>query len=67
MTDPLATPREVAQLLACGVSTVYRLCAAGVLPVVKIPGTALVRFRRDRLEGLLKTWEEQGGRRRGRR
>lgn len=60
MPDPLLRPRQVAQLLAVGLSTVYRLAEAEILPSVKIPGTNLVRFRRERVEELLRRWERNG-------
>jgi len=37
-----------------------------VVPAIKVPGTAIVRLRREVLDGLLRQWE-QSGRRRGRR
>ena len=39
----LGTPREVAELLQCGLSTAYRLIARGVIPSITIPTTGLVR------------------------
>jgi len=68
MSERLEKPKEIAALLNCGVSTVYRLAAAGVLPAVKVPGTNLVRFRREVIERLVRQWELNGnGRVRGRR
>ncbi len=64
MGDPLLTPKDVKALLSVGLRTVYSLAERGTLPTVKIPGTALVRFRRERVEELLKRWERNG---RGRR
>lgn len=65
MAEPLLTPKEVRCLLNVGLSTVYRLAGAGILPIVKIPGTGLVRFRRERVEELVRQWERNGrGRRR---
>ena len=64
MADGLLTPEEAADLLKCGLSTVYRLAGAGTLPAVKIPGLSLVRFRRERIQALLVEWE--GGARRKR-
>lgn len=68
MSERLERPKEIAVLLNCGVSTVYRLAATGVLPAVKVPGTNLVRFRREVIEQLVRQWELNGnGRVRGRR
>lgn len=66
MPDALLTPEELRQRLNCGLSTVYRLTAKGILPAVKIPGTSLVRFRRESVEKLLAEWESNGGRRKRR-
>ncbi len=57
MSSPLVKPREVAQLLGIGLSSVYRLAERGTLPTVKIPGTAMVRFRLGRVEELVRRWE----------
>ncbi len=63
--EALLRPREVAQMLNIGISTVYRLAESGTLPTVRVPGTNLVRFRRQRVELLLQRWEANtNGRRR---
>lgn len=68
MSDHLEKPKAIAALLNCGVSTVYRLAATGKLPSVKVPGTNLVRFRREAIEQLVRQSELNGkGRVRGRR
>jgi len=61
----ILTMKEAADFLRIGGSTLYKLAAEGVVPVVKIPGTAVIRIRRAALETLLERWE--GGQRRGRR
>ena len=66
MTEPLLRPREVAVMLRVGISTIYRLAGTGTLPTVRVPGTSFVRFRRERVEELLKRWEVNG-RNRGRK
>ena len=63
----LGTPREVAARLNCGLSTVYRLIARGVIPSITIPTTGLVRVPMERFENLLRQWESEGRRRRGRK
>lgn len=63
MAEALLRPRQVAQLLGVGTSTVYRLAGQGILPTVRIPNTSLVRFRRERVEQLLRAWETNGRRR----
>ena len=63
----LGTPREVAELLQCGLSTAYRLIARGVIPSITIPTTGLVRVPMERFENLLRQWESEGRRRRGRK
>ncbi len=63
MSSPLVKPREVAQLLGIGLSSVYRLAERGTLPTVQIPGTHIIRFRRERVETLMKAWEQNGRRR----
>ena len=55
----LMKPKEVAELLGIGESSVYRLASSGVLPTVRIPGTNSVRFRRERVETLMKAWEQK--------
>lgn len=66
MAEPLLKPADVKRRLNVGLSTVYRLAEAGILPTVKIPGTNLVRFKAERVEELLKRWERNGrGRKRG--
>jgi len=62
MSGDLLRPREVARILGVGISSVYRLAARGTLPAVKVPGTSLVRFRRDRIERLIQSWERNGAR-----
>ena len=62
----LGTPREVANLLQCGLSTAYRLIERGVIPSVTIPTTGLVRVPWERFENLVQQWERDGRRRRGR-
>ncbi len=64
MAESLLKPSDVRQLLNVGLSTVYRLAAKGVLPTVKIPGAGLVRFKAERVEALLRQWEQNGRRRR---
>lgn len=61
----ILTMKEAADLLRVGQSTLYRLASQGVVPVVKVPNTAIVRIRRSALDALLGEWE-QGGRRKGR-
>ena len=61
VSSPLLKPREVAQLLGIGLSSVYRLAERGTLPTVKIPGTEMVRFRRERIENLVRQWEDKNG------
>ena len=65
----LGKPREVADRLQCGLSTVYRLIERGVIPSVTIPTTGIVRVPWDRFENVLRQWESEGRhrRRRGRR
>jgi excisionase family DNA binding protein len=63
----LGTPREVADRLQCGLSTVYRLIQHGTIPAVCIPNTRVVRVPMDRFETLLRRWENTGRRRRGQR
>jgi len=63
----LGKPREVADRLQCGLSTVYRLIERGVIPSVTIPTTGIVRVPWDRFENLLREWERDGRRRRGRK
>jgi excisionase family DNA binding protein len=62
----ILTVPEGAAYMRLGGSTLYRLIARGVVPAIKVPGTAIVRLRREVLDGLLRQWE-QSGRRRGRR
>ncbi len=64
MAEPLVKPRQLAGEWGCGLSTIYRLAELGVLPTVKIPGTKLIRFKRERIEQLVKTWEANGRRKR---
>ncbi len=59
----LMKPQEVAELLGIGVSSVYRLAERGTLPTVKIPGTKVVRFRRERVEEFVRRWEHKNDRR----
>jgi excisionase family DNA binding protein len=63
MSEPLLRPRDVAKMLAVGLATVYRLADRGILPCVRVPGSHVVRFRREHLELLVKRWETNGGRR----
>ncbi len=65
--EALLRPREVAVMLSIGVSSVYRLAESGTLPTVRVPGTNLVRFRRERVEVLLRRWETNNGERRNRK
>jgi len=67
MAEPLWKPADVKKRLNCGLATVYRLAERGVLPTVRIPGTNLVRFKAERIEELLRTWERAGRNGRGRR
>ncbi len=67
MPEALLRPREVSQMLSIGISTVYRLAESGTLPTVRVPGTNLVRFRRERVEVLLRRWEINNGERRRRK
>ncbi len=67
MGEFLLRPREVAAMLSIGVSSVYRLAESGTLPTVRVPGTNLVRFRRERVEVLLRRWETNNGERRSRK
>ncbi len=57
VAEALLRPREVARMLSIGVSSVYRLAESATLPTVRVPGTNLVRFRRERVEVLLRRWE----------
>ncbi len=58
-STPLLKPREVARLLGIGLSSVYRLAERKTLPAIKIPGTKVVRFRRERVEELVRRWERK--------
>ena len=60
-SNRLMKPKEVAELLGIGESSVYRLAERGTLPTVKIPGTKMVRFRRERVEELVRRWERKNG------
>jgi len=47
----------VASILGCHERTVRRLVAEGSIPVVKIPGSRLLRFRASTLRELNAVWE----------
>ena len=49
------------------VATTYRLAINKVLPFIRPPGTRAMLFPRARVERILASWENNGGRRRGRR
>jgi hypothetical protein len=51
------------RLYQISMTTAFRLAQRGVLPFIRIPGTHIMRFPRERTERIIKSWE-QGGRRR---
>lgn len=56
----LLTVRELAEFLRIGVSTAYRLCAEGQLPVVRVGSVGRRGVIRVRLDDVL-AWLERGG------
>lgn len=48
--DRLLTVREVAKVLRIGKTKAYEMAAQGLLPVVRLPGTDLVRISERALE-----------------
>jgi excisionase family DNA binding protein len=55
MTEPLLTPRELAELLGVSIETVLRKVRAGVLPAIRLPGgrNGRIRFRPEAIEAWL--------------
>ena len=56
-TPALIDAVDVATLLGCSRRTVERRVAEGVFPVVKIPGSRLVRFRPSAVAEVLQKFE----------
>ena len=46
-SDELWTPREVASYLKVSRSWVYQKAESGMLPVIRMPGSSLLRFMPD--------------------
>jgi excisionase family DNA binding protein len=49
----LMTPSQVAKELGIGRSTAYRLLTQGAIPTLRVPGTKILRVRRQDFERAL--------------
>lgn len=49
------------------IPTAYRLAIRGVLPYLRVPGTKIMLFPRERVEKIIRSWETAGGRRKAER
>ena len=57
ITPQLVNLEGAAALLSCSTRTVQKLAADGVLPVVKLPGSRLLRFRPSAIAQALAKFE----------
>jgi len=51
MKDPYLTPKQLAALYNMPLGTIYKLVAAGTLPVKRLPGSRQLRFDLEEIEG----------------
>jgi excisionase family DNA binding protein len=58
-TEGLMNLQETAEFMGCSTVTIRRMEKRGELPMVKLPGTRLVRFRRATLQRLIETSEKR--------
>jgi excisionase family DNA binding protein len=55
--EGLISLRDAAKLIGCSTITVRRMAARGDLPVMKLPGSRLVRLRRTALQRVIESSE----------
>jgi excisionase family DNA binding protein len=65
ITDYLLGLQETAKLMGCSTVTVRRMVRRGDLPVTKLPGSRLVKFRRTSLLDLINKCERRLGGQKG--
>jgi excisionase family DNA binding protein len=60
-TEDLMDLQAASKLMNCSTVTTRRMVARGDLPVVKLPGTRLLRFRPAALQRVIETSEKGKG------
>jgi excisionase family DNA binding protein len=60
-TEELMDLQAAAKFMGCSTMTTRRMAKRGDLPVVKLPGTRLLRFRPSTLQRVIETSEKGKG------